>query len=95
LTLGELVGSWKAAPAQGTSIGLAIRGDGRFTWSVDEAGQSQKFDGTVSSDNGILTLARDDDSGALVGKVNRQGGDRFVFKLLGGPPDDPGLDFRR
>jgi tetratricopeptide (TPR) repeat protein len=95
LTPGDLTGSWKAQPAEGTTIALAIGSDNKFTWSVTEKGKTQSFGGATTFANGILTLAREDDAGALVGKVSSPGPGQFTFRLLGGPPGDPGLAFRK
>ena len=89
-----LNGSWKAEPQGGPVISLALKDDGKFTWGVDGSGQKETFDGTTSYDNGILTLARDDGSGALVGKVSPEG-QGFNFRLLGSPSEDPGLSFHK
>ncbi len=46
--------------------------------------------------NGILTLtAQGGQNGALVGRVAWQDADNFSFRLVGGPPNDPGLKFAR
>jgi hypothetical protein len=36
-----------------------------------------------------------EEGGALVGQVTFDGDNKFNFKMLGGPADDPGLDFTR
>ena len=42
------------------------------------------------------TLVLDYGSGeSMVGKVNAEGPDRFTFKMIGGPPNDPGLKFSK
>jgi hypothetical protein len=31
----------------------------------------------------------------MVGRVNAEGTDKFSFKMVGGPPNDPGLMFSK
>ena len=46
--------------------------------------------------DGILTLtAQGGQNGALVGQVAWKDADNFTFRLVGGPPNDPGLKFAR
>ncbi len=46
--------------------------------------------------DGVLTLAAEGgQNGALVGQVAWQDADNFSFRLVGGPPNDPGLKFAR
>jgi hypothetical protein len=93
---GKFAGEWTASPAKGTTIALKIRDDGAFTWTVTAASKPAKtIDGTSRLADGVLTLAaKDGPKGALAGQVAWQDDDHFTFRLLGAPPDDPGLSFR-
>lgn len=94
---GKLAGNWTARPAKGTSIALKIKDDGAFTWTVNAAPKpAATIDGTSQLADGVLTLqAKEGTQGALAGKVAWKDDDHFTFRLLGGPPDDPGLSFAR
>jgi tetratricopeptide (TPR) repeat protein len=92
---GNLTGNWTASPAPGTSITLTIGGDGAFTWKVASPNNTQTMQGKESYTNGILTLASDNQRGAMVGNVTWQNDDQFTFKVLGAGPEDAGLTFKR
>jgi tetratricopeptide (TPR) repeat protein len=90
---GKIEGTWKASPAKQTSINLNVRDDGTFTWKVDTNGKAQDIVGNWSLAGGILTLAQNDNGGALVGNVTWPSETQFNFRALGAPPSDPGLTF--
>jgi len=90
----SLVGKW-TAPASGSgNVNLSLTADGSFKWTFAHAGKSQTFDGKYQLAG--TTLVLDYGSGeSMVGKVNAEGPDRFTFKMIGGPPSDPGLKFSK
>ena len=94
---GKLAGSWTATPGKDAQIALAIKDDGRFNWDASGPGrQPTAIAGMSTFAAGVLTLvAQGKEDGAMVGKVAWQDADHFTFKLLGGPPTDPGLLFAR
>ncbi len=91
----SLVGSWAASPDKTSAINLTIADGGPFTWKVSGGGQSHQITGKSSFGDGVLTLVQSDDQAPMVGKVQWQGNDAFLFQALGGGPGDPGLTFRR
>ena len=94
---GKLAGTWAATPAPGTKIALAIQDDGTFTWTATSPGKpAMNIAGKSTFADDILTLtAQGGQNGALVGQVAWQDADNFTFRLVGGPPNDPGLKFAR
>ena len=94
---GKLAGNWTATPAKDAKIALAIKDDGRFTWAATGPGKPPTtIAGTSTFADGVLTLAAQGaQDGALVGKVAWQDADHFTFRLVGAPPNDPGLKFAR
>jgi len=94
---GNLVGTWTAEPSAGTTIRLTLAGGGHFTWKVTSQGKAQEFQGDETYGSGILTLARSgqDAQPPMVGRVTWRDDDHFTFKIMAGPPDDPGLSFTR
>jgi hypothetical protein len=91
----EITGTWVANPDANRSITLTLRDDGTFTWAFAEKGQvRQTMEGDSSYGNGMLTLAQPGGA-TLVGQVAVQPDGRLRFRLVAGPPSDPGLDFRR
>jgi tetratricopeptide (TPR) repeat protein len=92
---GNLVGSWSASPAPDTTIGLTIQDGGAFAWKVTSKGKAQDITGDWSLANGVLTLARGGQGGAMVGNVSWLAPDKFTFRALGTGPGDSGLTFSR
>ncbi|HEY2154562.1 MAG TPA: hypothetical protein VGH33_02965, partial [Isosphaeraceae bacterium] len=93
---GKLAGKWMATPAEGVSIALSIGDDGGFSWTVSGPGKpAATIAGPSTLADGVLTLAGKGQDGALAGKVAWQDADHFTFRLLGAPPQDPGLKFAR
>lgn len=87
-----LQGDWKAARPTG-KIELELK-DGNFTWDYDLIENDQKFHGRYAVDNALLIMATEDGS-QMVGTVQMQDRDHFVYKLLGNNSSDPGLQFVR
>jgi tetratricopeptide (TPR) repeat protein len=54
----------------------------------------QEFGGTYTVEKNVLALQRKN-GGSLIAEVIPGGDNKFNFKLLGGPADDPGLAFSR
>jgi len=94
---GNLVGTWAATPAQDAKIALAIQEDGTFTWTATGPGKpALNIAGKSTFADHILTLtAQGGQDGALVGRVAWQDTGNFTFRLVGAPPNDPGLKFAR
>jgi tetratricopeptide (TPR) repeat protein len=94
LPLEKVVGKWVATPAPSTTIRLEISQDGKFTWSVTDRGRTESFGGKAMTDDGLLSLMREQDQSTLAGEVTlKETG--FHFKLAGSGPGDPGLEFRK
>lgn len=94
---GNLTGTWTAESGPDSTIRLTVAGGGHFTWKVTGQGKSQEFQGDETYGNGLLTLARSaqDAQPPMVGRVTWRDDDHFQFKIMAGPPDDPGLSFTR
>jgi tetratricopeptide (TPR) repeat protein len=90
----SLVGNWTARRADSATIKLALAGDGKFTWALDQNGKSQQFSGTYTVADNLLVLKQGNNP-MLVGQVASLASDRFNFKLAGDNPSDPGLTFVR
>ena len=90
----SLVGNWTATRADSATIKLALAGDGKFTWALDQNGKPQQFSGTYTVADNLLVLKQGNNP-MMVGQVASLAGDRFNFKLAGDNPSDPGLTFVR
>jgi tetratricopeptide (TPR) repeat protein len=91
---GSVVGTWKASPAQGTTIELTAGDDGSFKWNVIDKGKSRPIEGKYTYRNGILAMSQNENN-ALVGKVAWQDDNHFLFQAMGGGPNDPALAFSK
>jgi tetratricopeptide (TPR) repeat protein len=90
-TEGKLEGSWTAQPSPDTTITVSFQDPGHFVWKVSRQGKDQQFAGKSSYENGLLTLVQDQNNNTMVGNISWQDPTHFTFKVLGAPPNDPGL----
>ncbi len=91
----DITGEWTATRPDGGRIGLSVKPEGAFQWSVeDKSGKKDSFDGTFSLEDNVLILERSA-GGALMGRVTALADNRFNFKVLGGGDADPGLTFAK
>jgi len=73
---------------------LTLNKDNTFHWKFGVNGKTEEFDGTYKYESNELALQRND-GGALIAGVVPHGDQKFNFKLLGAPQEDPGLTFTR
>jgi tetratricopeptide (TPR) repeat protein len=90
----NIAGNWKAPATGGGTVELSLGSDGRFTWKLTRGAKSQTFDGQYELTGTALVLDYSN-GGTMVGRVNAEGNDRFSFKMVGGRPNDPGLNFEQ
>jgi uncharacterized protein (TIGR03066 family) len=90
----NVVGKWKAPAAGGGEVALSLSDDGKFTWTHSRGGKSKSFEGTYQLAGGTLVMEYSN-GGSMVGKVRADGDKRFSFKMVGGPKNDPGLEFSK
>ena len=74
---------------------MALLDDGRFNWKFTANGRTKDFSGKFKLNNQDLTLTRDPDGDAMVGTIERTGGNGFRFLMKDAEAGDPGLDFTR
>lgn len=90
---GQIVGTWKASRDDGSNFDLILKPDSTFNWRFMAKGQdAQEFTGKYTIDGNVLALERKE-GGALVGAITKLSDGQFNFKLVGAPPEDPGLNF--
>jgi tetratricopeptide (TPR) repeat protein len=95
---GTLDGTWTASPAPGTQITLTFPDASHFTWKVSDQGKMHEFQGDRTYGNGILTLAQGSQVAGqppMVGRLTWVDENHFTFKVIAGPPNDPGLSFTK
>jgi uncharacterized protein (TIGR03066 family) len=88
-----IVGNWTAKRKDGARFSLNLTRDEKFSWSFEKSGKTDEFGGKYSVDGAILVLERND--GAQMPGLVTMADKGFNFKLYGGAPDDPGLDFKK
>lgn len=87
-----LVGTWKASRDDGSEFALTLTEDSRFAWKFSHKQTTQELSGKYTVEGNVLALERKE-GGSLVGQVTPDGNGKFNFKLVGGPKEDPGLNF--
>ena len=92
--IGSIVGHWQASRPDGSKFQLNLGADNKFTWNFSQQDKQQKLAGTFTLADNYLILKASDQN-ALVGQVALEPGDKLMFKLAGGSPNDPGLTFTR
>jgi tetratricopeptide (TPR) repeat protein len=90
----SVVGTWKAPAKSGGTVDLSLRADDRFTWKYAHQKKTQSFDGKYELAGTTLVLEYSN-GGTMVGRVDADRQDRFSFKMVGGPANDPGLVFSK
>jgi tetratricopeptide (TPR) repeat protein len=94
MELATLLGSWHASRDDGSKFDLTLNQDDTFHWKFSINGKTEEFDGTYKYESNELALQRKD-GGALIAGLVPYGNQKFNFKLLGAPQEDPGLTFTR
>ncbi len=90
-----LIGTWKAARADGSQFNLDLKNDSQFQWSFTPKDQpAQTFGGTYTVEGNVLALDRKD-GGSLIAEVTSASDSKFNFRMLEAPEDDKGLDFQK
>ena len=89
-----LVGTWQATRSDGSKFEMTLAKDATFNWKFTQKEAVQEFGGTYTVEGNVLALERKG-GGSLIAGVVPNSEQKFNFKLLGAPQEDPGLDFSR
>jgi tetratricopeptide (TPR) repeat protein len=90
----QMRGNWRAPTPGGGTVELSLGADDRFTWKYDHSQKAKAFDGKYDL-AGVTIVLKYSNGGTMVAKINAEAEDRFSFKMVGGPANDPGLAFRQ
>jgi tetratricopeptide (TPR) repeat protein len=90
----SVVGRWTAPGKDNAKYSLALRTDGSFTWGFTKGKRKQEVKGVHTIEGNVLAM-EPDSGGVLLAELTLKEPDTLHFKMIGGPSDDPGLDFRR
>lgn len=91
--LPELAGQWKATRPDGSTFTLSFGDESKFVWEFSKKGKNEKTEGTYTMADGTLVLQASSEN-MLVGKISPEG-NGFRLILMGGPPGDKGLVFKK
>jgi tetratricopeptide (TPR) repeat protein len=94
VTTEEVVGDWNASRDDGSTFDLTLDKEGTFTWKYAGNGQDNSLKGKYTLAKDLLIL-EPDSGGAMIGRVSGVADGQFHFQLVGGPPGDPGLTFKK
>lgn len=90
----SVIGAWTADRGDQGKIELTLGGDNKFTWKFTSQQGTQEFSGTYTLGGNILTLVNTNGA-PMVGTLTGASENGFNFKLTGGDPSDPGLNFAK
>jgi hypothetical protein len=89
----DIAGSWTAKQGD-ARLSLTIAADGTFTWIAPGDKEERTITGKYTLAGNVLVLEAESGD-TMVAKVTALDADKFHFRFVGGPGDDPGLDFER
>lgn len=90
----QLVGTWTAASKAGAKFNLQLTQDGSFTWTFSEKGKQQAVKGVYAIDGNVLAM-EPETGGTMLAELSPPRDSSFGFQVLGAPPGDPGLTFKK
>jgi hypothetical protein len=94
IPLEKLTGKWVVDKGEKGTVTLTILDDGKFSWSFTRNGKSEGFAGEFSmNDDGLLVL--DSEEAQMVATIAMPEDQSLKFIIAGGPPGDPGLQFKK
>jgi tetratricopeptide (TPR) repeat protein len=90
----DLVGTWKAKGTGKSSFELKLTDADGFTWTYHDGEKTTKVEGVYAIEQNTLAM-EPDAGGVMVAELTPPKGGKFHFQVVGGPPNDPGLDFAK
>ncbi|HVJ87503.1 MAG TPA: tetratricopeptide repeat protein [Caulifigura sp.] len=93
LASSDVVGTWKAASGKST-FELMLTDKNTFSWSFEDGGKKTTVDG-VFAINGNTLAMEPDAGGSMAAELTKLTGAGFHFAVVGSPPGDKGLDFKK
>jgi hypothetical protein len=90
----ELAGRWNAVGKGKTKYSLELAAGGDFVWTYAEGDKSQTVRGVYAVDGNVLAM-EPESGGVMLAEVTQPQQEAFDFHLLGAPPGDLGLTFKK
>lgn len=92
--LDSVIGTWSASGTSSSTYSMVLNKDGTFTWGYSRGGKKQESKGVFTIEGNVLAM-EPDSGGTLLAELTVRGADGLLFKMIGGSPDDKGLEFKR
>jgi tetratricopeptide (TPR) repeat protein len=89
----ELVGNWSAT-ARNAKFEMNLADDGKFTWVHEQDGKRQEVKGVYALQDKSLAM-EPDSGGIMLADVTNLGNNTLHFQMVGAPPGDSGLQFKK
>lgn len=89
-----IAGEWTAAGRGSAKYSMDLRKDGTFIWAFVRGSRKQEVKGVHTLEGNVLAM-EPDSGGVLLAELSSAGPDSLRFQMIGGPADDPTLEFRR
>jgi hypothetical protein len=90
----SLLGSWSASGPDGRTFALTLSDDGNFEWTFGEGAAKQTVKGVFGVDGAVLGM-EPDAGGVLLAEITPPENAQFSLSLIGAPPGEPPLVFRK
>jgi uncharacterized protein (TIGR03066 family) len=90
----KIVGSWTAAGPKAATYSMTLAKDGTFTWTFNRGARKEQAKGVYTIEGNVLAM-EPDSGGIMLAEMSTKDDGGLHFKMVGGPKDDKGLDFRR
>ncbi len=94
LTAADVVGNWSATGADKSKFNLSLTAQNTFTWSFEDDGKTTTVSGVFAVEDNTLAM-QPDAGGTMVAELTNVKDGAFHFAVVGAPPGDQGLDFRK
>ena len=93
LSVEQMVGTWKAASAD-AQFELQLSADGAFVWTYTRGTSTESVKGVFAVDQNNLAM-EPNAGGTMLAEIDFAIPSRFLFKMIGGETNDPGLEFTK
>src|SRR5205823_5722177 len=87
-----VLGSWRAAGKGNSTYAMTLGKDGSFTWAFTKGARKQEVKGVHTVEGDILAM-EPNSGGVMLAEIVLKEPDTLHFTMVGGPSDDPGLEF--
>jgi len=93
LSVEQMVGTWKATSAD-AKFELQLSKDGAFVWTYTRGESTESVKGVFAVDQNNLAM-EPNAGGTMLAEIDFADPSKFLFKMIGGEANDPGLNFTK